>query len=62
MNLTVDLTLLGLIVIVFIWKTFSFKKEKKKDLIKSRRFFTKKNETGVYYEEDEKGNIKKHVH
>jgi hypothetical protein len=47
------------ILVVLIWKTFTINKKKSENVIKKRRYFTKKNEIGVYYEEDEKGKVKK---
>jgi hypothetical protein len=55
----IDIIFILLITGFVIWKSFIIVKKKSVGLIKKRRYFTKPNELGVYYEEDENGKITK---
>lgn len=60
MNLAVDISLIFVVLGFLCWQTFTIRSNSAKTYVKKKRFFVKKNTVGVYFVEDENGNIEKH--
>jgi len=59
MDIVFELILILVACSIVFWQTFTITKKRSNNLIKKKRYFTKPNELGVYYEEDENGKITK---